>query len=192
VRYDVIDAAGKARATHWLEQPYASMMHDFALTDSKAVFPCLPVVIDLMRAMQGKPPAAWEGHRASLFGIMPKGGGDVRWVEGDPTFAFHVANSFDDGDDVVVDVAGSKRAPLMPDADGNLPDPETSRFTMRRWRIGANGRFREEGLDGLDVQFPRIDDRVQGKRYATAFRERHQPPKRRARGRLRRDRRRSR
>jgi carotenoid cleavage dioxygenase len=40
---------------------------------------------------------------------------------------------------------------------------------MRRWRIGANGRFREEGLDGLDVQFPRIDDRVQGKRYATAF-----------------------
>jgi carotenoid cleavage dioxygenase len=170
IRYNVVGADGRPRHTAWLDQPYPSMMHDFALTDGHVIFPCLPVVMSMERALAGKPMAAWETDRPSAFGIMAKGGdGDVRWVETDPTFAFHVANSFDDGGDVVIDVAGSKRAPLMPSADGSLPDPQETRFTLRRWRIGHNGSFREEPLDGLDIQFPRIDDRVQGRRYARAF-----------------------
>ncbi len=171
VRYNIIDAAGKPTHTAWLDQPYASMMHDFALTDSHVIFPCLPVVISMERAMQGKQAPAWESNRASHFGIMAKGGdaSDLRWIETDPTFMFHIANSFDDGGDVVVDVAGSKRAPLMPDVDGNLPDHQDTRFTVKRWRIGANGAFREEQIDGLDIQFPRIDDRLQGKRYSRVF-----------------------
>ncbi len=172
VRYNIIDSAGQPRHLAWLDQPYASMMHDFALTERHVVFPCLPVVISMDRAMQGKPLTAWESDRASHFGVMAKGGAggsDVRWVETDPTFMFHIANSFDDGDDVVIDVAGSKRAPLMPAVDGSLPDPQESRFTLKRWRIGHNGTFREEQIDGLDLQFPRIDDRMQGKRYRYAF-----------------------
>lgn len=172
IRYDVIDAAGHKRHTAWLDQPYPSMMHDFALTDAHVVFPCLPVVISMERAMKGLPVAAWEDDRPAAFGIMPKGGNggdEVRWFETDPTFAFHVAGSFDDGQDVVVDVAGSKRAPLMPSADGTLPSHQDTRFTLKRWRIGGNGNFREEEIDGLDIQFPRIDDRFQGRRYRKAF-----------------------
>lgn len=170
VRYNIVNADGSPRHTGWVEQPYASMMHDFALTERYVVFPCLPVVIDMGRAMQGKPMAAWESRRASHFGIMPKGsdGDDIRWVDADPTFAFHVANSYDDGDDIVIDVAGSRRAPLMPDADGTPADPDASRFAFRRWRIGG-GRFTEEQLDDLELQFPRIDDRMQGRRYTRAF-----------------------
>jgi carotenoid cleavage dioxygenase len=172
IRYNVVGADGRARHTAWLDQPYASMMHDFALTERHVVFPCLPVVVSMERAMQGKPLAAWESHRPAAFGIMPKGGngnGDVRWIETDPTFTFHIANSFDDGADVVIDVAGSKRAPLMPAADGSLPDPQETRFSLKRWRIGHNGSFREEPIDALDIQFPRIDDRLQGRRYRKAF-----------------------
>lgn len=171
VRYNVIDAAGKPQHLAWLDQPYASMMHDFALTEGHVVFPCLPVVVSMERAMQGKPMAAWEPERASVFGIMAKDGDGsaVRWVESDPAFMFHIANSYDDGDAVVIDVAGSRRAPLMPAVDGSLPDPKESRFTLKRWRIGHNGGFREEEIDDLELQFPRIDDRVQGKRYRYAF-----------------------
>ena len=172
VRYNVIDAAGKPKHTAWLDQPYASLMHDFALTDTHVVFPCLPVGISIERAMQGKPPAAWETDKPAAFGVMAKGGAggaDVRWLETDPTFMFHIANSFDDGADVVMDVAGSRRAPLMPAVDGSLPTHEETRFMLRRWRIGGNGSFREETIDGLDIQFPRIDDRFQGKRYSKAF-----------------------
>lgn len=171
VRYNVITAEGRPRHLAFVEQPYASMMHDFALTERHIIFPCLPVVISMERALAGKPMAAWEGDRPSVFGIMAKGsdGADLRWIETDPAFMFHIANSFDDGEDVVIDVAGSRRAPLMPDADGGLPTAEESRFTLRRWRIGRNGQFRDEAIDGLDIQFPRIDDRVQGRRYARAY-----------------------
>jgi carotenoid cleavage dioxygenase len=171
IRYNIVDSNGRLSHTAWLDQPYASMMHDFALTERHLVFPCLPVVISMERAMQGKQAPAWETNRASHFGIMAKGGdaSDIRWIETDPTFMFHIANSFDDGDDVVVDVAGSKRAPLMPDVDGNLPSHQDTRFTVKRWRIGHNGSFREEQVDDLDIQFPRIDDRIQGKRYRKVY-----------------------
>lgn len=172
IRYNVIDAAGRPSHVAWLDQPYPSMMHDFALTERHVVFPCLPVVISMERAMQGKPVTAWENDRPAAFGVMEKGGtggASVRWFETDPTFTFHIANSFDDGQDIVIDVAGSKRAPLMPSADGGYPDPQDTRFTLKRWRIGGNGHFREETVDALDLQFPRIDDRVQGRRYRKAF-----------------------
>ncbi len=172
VRYNVIDAGGRPRHVAWLDQPYPSMMHDFALTAAHVVFPCLPVVMSMERALQGKPMTAWESNRPSAFGVMEKGGAGgeaVRWLETDPNFTFHIANSFDDGQDIVIDVAGSKRAPLMPAADGSLPDPQETRFTLKRWRVGSNGRFREEAIDSLDIQFPRIDDRVQGRRYRKAF-----------------------
>ena len=172
VRYNIIDAAGKPQHVAWLDQPYASMMHDFALTDAHVVFPCLPVALSMERAMQGKPVAAWEADKPAAFGIMAKGGSGgetVRWLETDPTFMFHIANSFDDGEDIVLDVAGAKRAPLMPSTDGTLPGHEETRFMLRRWRIGGNGSFREETIDGLDIQFPRIDDRFQGRRYGKAF-----------------------
>jgi carotenoid cleavage dioxygenase len=172
IRYNVIDAEGRPRHTAWLEQPYPSMMHDFALTRSRIVFPCLPVVIDMGRAMEGKPMAAWEPDRPAMFGVMDKGGSggsSVAWHEAEQTFAFHVANSFDDGETIFVDVAGSRRAPLMPAVDGTLADPQDTRFRLTRWRISDNGHVTEERLDDLDIQFPRIDDRFQGRHYTRVF-----------------------
>jgi carotenoid cleavage dioxygenase len=140
------------------------------MTENFVIFPCLPVVIDMARAMRGGPMAAWEGNRTSYFGIMPKGGtaADLRWVESDACFMFHSANAFERGDEIVIDVAGSPRAPLMPGADGSLPTHEESRFAMRRWVIGKTG-MRAETIDPLDVQFPRIDDRRQGQPYRATY-----------------------
>ncbi len=170
VRYNIIDANGRAKHTTFIDQPYPSMMHDFLMTDRHVVFPVMPVVLDMARAMSGKPMAAWENGRATSFGIMPKGGtaADLRWVESDPRFMFHSSNSFEVGDDIVIDVAGAARAPLMPDADGNLPRHEDTRFTMKRWIVSPSG-VREEVIDVLDMQFPRIDDRRQGKAYGATW-----------------------
>lgn len=172
IRYNVIGKDGAPRHTAFFDQPYASMMHDFLLTERFVVFPVMPVVIDFMRAMSGGPMAAWEGGRPTLFGIMPRGGTatDLRWVESDPKFMFHSANAYEVGDDIVIDVAGSGRAPLMPDAEGHLPAHEETRFTLRRWVVPrANAPVREEPLDGLDIQFPRIDDRRQGRAYRSVY-----------------------
>ncbi len=108
IRYNIIDARGRPTHTTFLDQPYCSMMHDFMMTENYVIFPCMPVVIDMARAMRGGPMAAWEGNRTSYFGIMPKGGtaADLRWVESDPCFMFHSANAFERGDEIVIDVAG--------------------------------------------------------------------------------------
>ena len=169
IRYNVIGRDGSALHTSFVEQPYSSMMHDFLLTEHAVVFPCLPVTLDLQRAMAGKPMAAWDSSRGAAFGVMPRGGGAVRWVDSDPRFMFHSANSYEAGGDIVIDVAGSLRAPLMPDADGTLPHHSETRFTLKRWIVGASGSVSEAAIDDLDIQFPRIDDRVQGRRYRYAF-----------------------
>lgn len=170
IRYNIIDAQGQPKHTTFVDQPYSSMMHDFMMTDNFVIFPCLPVVIDMARAMSGKPMAAWENGRPSAFGIMPKGGtaADLRWVESDAKFMFHSANAYERGGDIVIDVAGAARAPLMPDVDGNMPTHEESRFAMRRWVVGRSS-VTEETIDGLDVQFPRIDDRRQGRGYRAIY-----------------------
>ncbi len=170
VRYNVIDAAGRAKHSAVFDQPYASMMHDFMMTENFVIFPVMPVVIDLARAMAGKPVAAWEAGRATMFGIMPKGGtaADLRWVESDPRFMFHSANAQEVGGDIVIDVAGAARAPLMPDVDGNLPGHAETRFTLKRWVVSPTGVHASE-IDGLDVQFPRIDDRRQGRAYRAIY-----------------------
>lgn len=172
IRYNVIGRDGTPKHTTFLDQPYASMMHDFLMTERYVVFPVMPVVIDFMRAMSGGPMAAWESDRPTMFGIMPRGGtaADLRWVECDPKFMFHSANAYEVGDDIAIDVAGSSRAPLMPDAKGEVPRHEDTRFTLRRWIVPrGNGAVREEPIDDLDIQFPRIDDRRQGRAYTSVY-----------------------
>jgi carotenoid cleavage dioxygenase len=174
VRYNVVDKAGHLTRTAWFDQPYASMMHDFVITERFAMFPCLPVTIDLMRAMQGKPLAAWEKDKPSYFGIMARDGDatDIRWIEAPTTFTFHFANAREDGDAIVAEAVISPRAPLMPNADGTLPTNEDTRFRLGRWTVRKNGSgpsFKEEMLDDMDIQFPRIDDRANGRSYRYVY-----------------------
>lgn len=172
IRYNIIDARGRAKHTEFFDQPYASMMHDFLLTENHVVFPVMPVVIDFMRAMSGGPMAAWEEGRPALFGVLKRGepATTIRWVESDPRFMFHSANAYEVGGDIVIDVAGSARAPLMPNADGSMPTHEETRFAMRRWVVPAgNGPVTDTLIDPLDIQFPRIDDRRQGRSYRAIY-----------------------
>ena len=168
LRYNVVSADGASAKTQWLDQPYCSMMHDMALTENHVVFPCLPLTLSLERAMSGKPPTAWEDDRAAFFGVMPRHGdaSEIRWIEADPLFAYHVAGAFERGRDIVIDVAGSRKAPLMPNAAGEAPSWADSRMTLKRWVMNLDGGgLREEPLDDVSLQFPRMDDRVNGRDY---------------------------
>ena len=173
VRYNIQDAAGRVIHSAHFQQPYASMMHDFMVTGSRVAFPCLPLSMDMQRAMQGKPPTAWEPEKPACFGVMAKegDGSGLRWVETDPTFTYHFANAYDDGDAVMADAVMSRAAPLMPNADGSPPDPAAWTMRLGRWTIPTNssGSFREEILDDMELQFPRIDDRRMGKTYRYVF-----------------------
>ena len=173
LRYHVVDAAGQLTRTEDIETPRATMIHDFGVTATRAVFLDQPVVFDLDLAARGQAlPFRWIPEAGSRIGVMPRTGGndDVRWISMDPSYVFHVVNAFDDGNDTVLDVVRYDAA------FETAPGEAISRClpSLHRWTVDpAANRVREEMLDDTPVEFPRIDPAVAGTRhrYAYAVRE---------------------
>jgi carotenoid cleavage oxygenase len=177
LRYHVVDATGVLTATEDIEIPRATMIHDFGVTATRAVFLDQPVVFDLALASAGRSlPFRWAPEAGSRVGVLPRGGrgSDVTWVSMDPSYVFHVVNAFDDGDRTVLDVV--RYDSVFDTAPGEVLS--RSLPSLHRWTVdpGAN-RVIEERLDDLAVEFPRIDPAVAGlpHRYAYAVREGSDP-----------------
>ncbi|GIR37904.1 MAG: hypothetical protein CM15mP49_32890 [Actinomycetota bacterium] len=54
--------------------------------------------------MSGGMPIKWSDDYPSRFGVMPRAGkdSDVKWFDVNPCYVFHTLNSYEDGDDIVV------------------------------------------------------------------------------------------
>jgi len=157
VSYYRADAAGKLVVKQPIDVPGLTMMHDFALTNSHAVFYDLPVVFDRASVGQGMP-YAWNPGYGARLGVLrrdrPEAG--VRWLEIEPCYVFHTLNAFDTPDGrIVVHVlrydhqwwAGHEDPPAY----------------LTRWTIDlAAGTVTEDRLDDRPGEFPRIDDRLAG------------------------------
>ena len=78
--------------------------HDMAFTKDYAIFLDFPLVFDLSALVKGASPLEFDGSLPARIGVMPKDASDasaVRWFDIQSCFAFHVANSWQDGDIVV-------------------------------------------------------------------------------------------
>jgi len=172
VQYTVVDTAGRVRKVVDVEVGGPVSVHDMSLTERYAVIYDLPVVFDVEDAMSGAGfPYHWDpGYRPRLGLLDREGGaGDVRWFDVEPCYVFHPMNAYDDGDRVVLDVV---RHPKMFDAHRLGPDEGPP--TLERWSVDlADGKVTEERLDDRGQEFPRVDERVVGRRhrygYAAAF-----------------------
>ena len=107
LRYHVAAPTGELVRTEAIDIPRATMMHDFGVTATRAVFLDLPILFDLDLAAGGHPlPFRWVPEAGARIGVMPRSGGngDIRWIGVDPVYVFHVLNAYDDGDTVIMDV----------------------------------------------------------------------------------------
>ncbi|BCJ38643.1 hypothetical protein Athai_61460 [Actinocatenispora thailandica] len=93
--YHRLTAAGELVDTRVIDVPGPTMLHDFAITEHHAIWLDLPVVFDVNLLGRGMPYQWSDGYGARL-GVMPLGGGPVRWVEIDPCYVFHVGNAAED------------------------------------------------------------------------------------------------
>ena len=117
---------------------------------------------------------------------MPRDGdnSDVRWFDVEPCYVFHPMNAYDDGDTIVLDVV---RHPKM-FATENL-GPNEGPPTLDRWTVDlADGKVRESRVDDRGQEFPRVDERLVGKRhrygYAPTVGRRHERQRRAAQARF--------
>ena len=161
----VVDRDGTVTRDEMLDIPFASMVHDFAVTKNWIVVPIFPLTGSMQRAMTGMPPFAWEPDKGTHIAFIPRNGtvADVKWVTAPPSYVFHPMNHFETSDGrIVVDVMKYDSAPLFPLPDGSPSSQEPAAARLFRWTFDLSGRsntMKEEQLDDRAGEFPRFDER---------------------------------
>ena len=112
-------------------------------------------------------PYSWNPRYPARVGVMPRDGdnADVRWFDVEPCYVFHPMNAYDDGDTIVLDVV---RHPKMFDTEHLGPNEGPP--TLDRWTVDlADGKVRESRVDDRGQEFPRVDERLVGKRHRYGY-----------------------
>ncbi|MFD5826140.1 carotenoid oxygenase family protein [Lentzea sp. NPDC060358] len=163
--YHRITAAGELAESRHVEVPGPTMMHDFAITESFVVWLDLPAVLDGDPRAPGLP-YRWDDDYGARLGVMPRGGGDVRWFEIEPCYVFHVGNAYEQDGKIVLDAVRYSRLQFKTMwgeiSRSSNPAAETGGTTLHRWTLDpGTGAVAEDRLDDRMVEFPTVnDDRV--------------------------------
>jgi carotenoid cleavage dioxygenase len=141
-----------------IELAVCSMHHDFAVTDTCAVFVDSCYVFDLAALATGSP-WRWD-DRPARIGVLPRAGGEIRWFEIAPCHLSHAANAYDDGSAIVL--------------TGTRIDGPAALPVMHEWGIDlGSGVVTERALDAASTEYPRVPDALVGRpnryTYTTGF-----------------------
>jgi len=157
VTYHVADKTGAL--TRSLEVPTAgpTMVHDFAITRNHIIFLDLPIVFDLEMALRGTMPFVWSDTYGARLGVLPRGAGleNLRWVEVEPGYVYHVGNAYEKADgSIVLDVAWYQEH-----WRGGASNKAFEPARLKRWTIAPDrSRVAESLLDDRPIEFPKIND----------------------------------
>lgn len=166
--YGVTARDGTVVQRQEFQAPYSSMVHDFMVTENHVLFPVLPLTGDLARAMSGGPAFAWEPEKGSYVGVMRRDAdvSTIRWFNTEACYVFHPLNAWEEGGKLYADVMRYNVAPLFPNADGSRGERASSRLV--RWTFDLEGNsdaIKEETLDDLEGEFPRVDPQVETRKH---------------------------
>ncbi|MGQ0842767.1 MAG: carotenoid oxygenase family protein [Sporichthyaceae bacterium] len=112
-------------------------------------------------------PYRWDPDYPARVGVLRRGGSaeEVRWFEVNPCYVFHPVNAYDDGDTIVLEVVRYEK--LF--ADVRHGDFETDPVRYR-WTVDlAADKVVEEQLDDVPQEFPRVDERLVGRKHRYAY-----------------------
>lgn len=131
-----------------------------------------PVIARIARGSRsggqsGTLPYSWDQDYPARLGLLPRNGGsaDVRWFDIDPCFVFHTLNAYEDGDTVVVDVVRHDRMFATV-----LNGPDEGPATLARFTVDLSaGKVREDRFDDHSQEFPRMDERLTGRRHRFGY-----------------------
>lgn len=172
IAYAIVGPDGALRREQWFDQPYGGMIHDFAITATRAIFPIFPTTTDHERLRAGGPKWAHDQSLTCRIGIMPRDGdvAGMRWFEGAAgASAFHIMNAFDEGDRVHLDlfVSDTNAFPFMRAAGGIERAQHEIGGGFQRWTFdlsAPDSGFAVRPL-GPPGDMPRIRDCDTGRAY---------------------------
>jgi len=175
LQYGVVSGDGAKVHTTTIEVPGPRLFHDIAITEKHTIFLDLPMLWDTSAVSKGKRKVAFDTELPSRFGVLPRHaeGSEVRWFELPPSYIYHTINAYEDGDEIVMYACRIENPipTLPPDQDPGVPRLYFLRLEpyLTRYRFNmTTGEAREEKLDDVMSEFPRMnDDRLGAKaRYS--------------------------
>ncbi len=165
LQYSVVSAEGELLRTVPIDIPQAVMMHDFAITEHYTIFMDLPLTFSAERMQRGEPLMMFERDRPSRFGIVPRHGdnSNIRWFESPACYVFHTLNAYEEGDEVILIACRMSSTTVLEIVD-TPDDPEANMPRLYRWRFNLRtGTVREEMLDDVQSEFPRVNENFTGR-----------------------------
>jgi carotenoid cleavage dioxygenase-like enzyme len=157
--YYRIDRAGQVVERRPIDMITPCLMHDFAMTKHYAIFFDTPTV--MVSDWGGGLPFRWQEGRGTRIGVVPRQGGPARWFDVPACQLSHTANAFEHDGVIVVDGIRTNR--FLAEIAADPP-------TLYRWEIDlARGVVTEGALDHHPVEFPRVDERRNGRPYRYAY-----------------------
>ena len=169
LEYSVVSKEGELKRTVSIDIPAPVMMHDFAITEHYSIFLDMPLTFKPMRIMQGQLPIKFESQNPSRIGILPRNGDNrtIRWFKVSACMLYHVGNAWEEGDEIVLLATRTPDTYLfIPQEDkGEGGETEFEHFRLYRYRINlGTGVVKEEALDDVATEFPRINDDFTGRK----------------------------
>lgn len=162
-----VDRTGKMHDLGRLDLPCPMFNHDMGLTDRHLVFVVAPLVFPLGKflgagfALRNFIEAIdYDARRGTMIGLVPRDGGKPRILHTDPLMHLHLANTYEDGTDTVVELVnydasweelnGQLSAVQAGMADLSLPYGGS----LTRLRITPTNRVIHEQVSDLLGDFP--------------------------------------
>jgi carotenoid cleavage dioxygenase len=167
LQYGVISREGALVRKIPIDLPGPRLLHDIAITRNHTVFLDFPMMWQTDKLKAGKRRVVFETGTPSRFGVIPRHGGAVRWFDAPACYVYHTINAHEEGDEIVF--TGSRiENPLPPvrTFDGKTPHLDFIELVpfLHRWRFNlVTGAVREEKLDDVPTEFPRINGSFQGR-----------------------------
>ncbi len=168
----------KVVAKHDVEEP--GYLHSFGMSERFIIWTEYPLkAVPLQMLISGKPFAdnlTWDPSRKARFLLFDKDTGELdRVVEADPFFCFHHINAYEDGDDVIVDLAAYEDGRIVKDLFmANLreePFQPLSQPQFRRYHLkSGESHAKCEMMATNGFELPRINyGRINAKPYRYAY-----------------------
>jgi carotenoid cleavage dioxygenase len=167
--YGVVDRSGTLVHATDIDLPGPRLPHDMAFTRDYAVLMDLPVFHRPEAAKLGRWLVDFHRDVPARFGVLGRraGGDTIRWFEAEPCYIYHVVNSWQDGDEVVMLACRTTDPTPEPDpADGIFGHAFANlrlRAHLHRWRFNmVTGECTEETVDDRSAEFPTTASSHQG------------------------------
>ncbi|GAA4704877.1 carotenoid oxygenase family protein [Phytohabitans rumicis] len=167
---------GQVIDKHTFEIGVPVLMHDFAVSDTYAIFFVTPAQFRLDLVAQGRPGVIWDEsatpHGAQIVLLDRRTHQVTRHDVGGQFANTHFFNAYEAGGELVID--GHRITRLgTPAARLDAPLASHEWFPPAlpyRWRVDLRtGRAREEMVSGIAGEFPRINDAYTGRKHRYGY-----------------------